>query len=457
MATTNVGKPFGVVTSKNQATAITESKQADNSGQFYITRTNNSNTGGVGNTEGDASEAIALTINGNVLRGISKDDAIKLANLNIGTGTITEGAFNYKGSVGNVDNLPTNAKVGDVYNISNNFYLNNTAYPAYTSVVYVNDGTYTWRSLGGKMKLSTAGKKRSEANCIYYSSPDEENCAIGNFDIQVNTDSCLYAGNNVIDIKLGPGLSTNNGENITPKLGKGLIMDNNDITFDIGENLTFDDAGSVCVNIGKGLTDANDGKVEISCGNNIIINSNNSIELDIDKLSGTVKDTNNFYYSLGGIYFPDTIKSGQKNDNITVEPFWPGLKKNYGLKLRCGTGLAFQEGYQDFGDNSSQILGHDGRYYVNIDNTTIGLNTDSKLRVKHDSTLSESSNGLSVKVGNNLVTGDDGINIQLPVPTPSDLQQLPVSTAGILVNDNNSLCVDIPALKRLVELIMAAK
>ena len=85
MATTNIGKLFGVVTSKNQATAITESKQDANSGQFYITRTNNSNTGGVGNTQGDASEAISLTINGNVLRGISKADAIKLANLSTNT------------------------------------------------------------------------------------------------------------------------------------------------------------------------------------------------------------------------------------------------------------------------------------------------------------------------------------------------------------------------------------
>lgn len=86
MATTNVGKPFGIVTSKNQATAITESKQDANSGQFYITRTNNSNTGGVGNTQGDASEAISLTINGNVLRGISKADATKLASLSTNTG-----------------------------------------------------------------------------------------------------------------------------------------------------------------------------------------------------------------------------------------------------------------------------------------------------------------------------------------------------------------------------------
>lgn len=495
MATTNVGKPFGVVTSKNQATAITESKQDANSGQFYITRTDNSNTGGVGNTEGDASQAISLTINGNVLRGISKDDAIKLANLNIGSGTIAEGAFNYKGSVGEIYDLPTDAKVGDVYNIYSNFQLDNTEFPAYTSVVYVHDiniGTYTWIPLGGKMKISTtATKKISDTqDRIYYSSSDEENTVIGNFDIRVNNDDCLYVADDAIGIKFGPGLSTNDGEYLTPNLGTGLIMQgtyitpslgeglstssrgyiipnlgagliirDDYITLDIGTGLTYDDDDErICVNIGGGLTDATNGKIEVSCGNNIIIKPSNSIDLDIDKLSGTVKDVNNFYYSLGGIYFSDTIKSGQKNDNVTVVPYFPGQKKNYGLALRCGTGLAFQEGYEDFGIESSQILGHDGRYYVNIDNVTIGLNTDSKLKVKHDSTLSESGNGLSVKVGHGLVTGGDGININLASPIPSDLQQLPVSTAGILVNDGtNGLCVDIPALKRLVELIMAAK
>ena len=341
MATTNVGKPFGVVTSKNQATAIIESKQDANSGQFYITRTDNSNTGGVGNTEGDASQAISLTINGNVLRGISKDDAIKLANLNIGSGTIAEGAFNYKGSVGDVDDLPIDAKVGDVYNISNDFYLDGTMFPAYTSVVYVDDGTYTWMSLGG------------------------------NFDIRVNNDDCLYVADYAIGIKLGPGLSTNHGEYLTPRLGPGLsINSEDDITPSLGPGLSTNYDGYIIPNLGPGL----------------II----------------------------------------RDDYIT-----PNL----------GTG---------FCDDAGSIC-------VNIDNITIGVNTDSKLRVKHDSTLSESVNGLSVKVGHGLVTGGDGININLASPI-SDLQQLPVSTAGILVNDGtNGLCVDIPALKRLVELIMAAK
>lgn len=278
MATTNVGKPFGVVTSKNQATAITESKQANNAGQFYITRTNNSNTGGVGNTEGNASEAIALTINGNVLRGISKDDATKLANLS------------------------------------------------------------------------------------------------------TNTDN----------IKLGSGLAKDDQNAITVLIGSALSFHNNAVAVDAIEELQV---------------------------------SNNGLSLNVNYLSGTEKDSNLFYYSKGGLYFANTIKSGQRDKSVLTDTSISN-RKTY-LQLRCGTGLAFQEGYQDLpgvDGNSSQILGHDGRYYVNIDNTTIGLNTNSKLRVKHDSTLSESSNGLSVKVGNNLVTGDDGINIQLPVLTPSDLQ-----------------------------------
>lgn len=363
MATTNVGKPFGVVTSKNQATAITESKQADNAGQFYITRTNNSNTGGVGNTEGNASEAISLTINGNVLRGISKDDATKLANLstNTGGGATKEEVFSWLG-------LSTNASLQGV--ISTNTGIDNN----------------TVLRIGGPEGIDFIPR--------------------------------------AFDLKLGTGF-TSSGNKLDLSLGNGLFLDED--------------------------------KVSLNLGNSLFIKKyTNGVDLNADYLSGTEKDVNSFYYSKGGIVFANTIKSGQKNDSVTESGTFTN-PTNY-MRLRCGTGLAFQEGYQDFGDNSSQILGHDGKYYVNIDNTTIGLNTSSKLRVKHDDTLSESSNGLSVKVGNNLVTGDDGINIQLPVPTPSNLQQLPVSTAAILVNDgNNGLCVDIPALKRLVELIMAAK
>ena len=296
MATTNVGKPFGIVTSQSQATAIIESKKDNNSGQFYITRTNNTNTGGVGNTEGNASEAISLTINGNVLRGISKDDAIKLANLSVSSS---------------------------------------------------------------------------------------------------------------VDLKLGSGLEQDGQGKIRIKAGNGLGFEDNETYLNVyvGDDLKIF----------------------------------NGIQLNADYLSGTIKDINGYYYSKGGIYFANTIKSGQKLDTNYVEPF--GSDKHY-MRLRLGTGLAFQEGYELSGSDSSQVLGHDGKYYINIDNKTIGLNNDKQLKVKTDSSLTQTSNGLSV----NLPTVSNG------------LKQLPVSTAGILVNDEtNGLCVSIPALTNLVKLIMAAK
>lgn len=259
MATTNVGKPFGIVTSKNQATAITESKQDANSGQFYITRTNNSNTGGVGNTQGDASEAISLTINGNVLRGISKADATKLASLSTNT------------------------------------------------------------------------------------------------------------GDSISNLTVGSGL-TKTGNTINLKLGSGLNTED-------------------------------DNKLRVKTSGEIIIDKNNNVTLDVNKLSGITRDPNLFYYSKGGIYFGNTIKSGQKLDNVnnsgTVQnPI------NY-IRLRCGTGLKFQEGYFSPGDSSNQVLGHDGKYYVNIDNKTIVTDSKGALSVKKQYTIpviSSDTNDLTINM-----------------------------------------------------------
>lgn len=674
-----VGKPFGVVASKDYNTALTESVKEGNQAKFYLTENGGKGFNDITATTDDSRNT--LIVNGNKIQGVSTSDINKL-NLISGSGLITDGAFRYKGSVDNISKLPDDAKVGDVYNISTHFMIGSIDYPAYTSVVYVNDGTNTWQSLGGEMKLGThaIGLRTTDDNIFYsgpnYLSPNYK--PITSFDINLDSDNGLYAKpNNFISIRLGLGLSTSKGS-IVPCLGQGLTFDDGgNINIDPGDGLNFnissklqlnlgsglhfyngcvypnlgdnltiesdyvdDPNGKINVKLGLGLSTSSDGIVpslgpglalnsdnkityklgsskddnnegditrcsglyidssyglnvalatdiyntnsyisgivrlgeqdasygglaidsnvlsswlendttvenhiisitrnnlrlgsgltnsqkndiqlnlghclfingsdqidisigsglindngfvEVSAGRGLSINpnnkklevsigsalsfhnnaiavdaieelqvSNNGLSLNVNYLSGTEKDSNLFYYSKGGLYFANTIKSGQRDKSVLTDTSISN-RKTY-LQLRCGTGLKFQEGYQDLpgvDGNSSQVLGRDGRYYVNIDNTTIGLNTNSKLRVKHDSTLSESSNGLSVKVGNNLVTGDDGINIQLPVPTPSDLQQLPVSTAGILVNDgNNGLCVDIPALKRLVELIMAAK
>lgn len=588
-----VGKPFGVVASKDYNTALTESVKEGNQAKFYLTENGGNGFNDITATTDDSRNT--LIVNGNKIQGVSTSDINKL-NLISGSGLITDGAFKYKGIVTDLEYLPTNANVGDVYVVNNTFKVNYINYPAYTSVVYVNDGTNTWQPLGGTMEIGSGTFPDIEPKSVSINYSNANNIPISSFTVYLDGDKGLYANNGKITLNLssaqmniksehqlnftspigpmgefdiycgdaikvlyidsettydpvpalnlklsstitynesykykdtrGSGLtinydnglclalattdigepyinnclevlpSTNRGGgglafngnailehlnsinyvNSSINIGSGLYKDErsqsqikinpgeslyinseNKLSLNVSNPLNISD-NTLKLNIGSGLTINNNNELTVPVGEELEITNSNLIKLNANYLSGTVKDVNNFYYSLGGIYFPHTIKSGQKNDNITVGPSQTGLNKNYGLTLRCGTGLAFQEGYEDFGDNSSQILGHDGRYYVNIDNITIGLNTDSKLRVKHDSTLSESSNGLSVKVGNSLVTGDDGININLPIPIPSDLQQLPVSTAGILVNDdNNGLCVDIPALKRLVELIMAAK
>ena len=55
-----------------------------------------------------------------------------------------------------------------------------------------------------------------------------------------------------------------------------------------------------------------------------------------------------------------------------------------------------------------------------------------------------------------MTTTIDGLSINLPsIPT---LEKLPLSTSAILVNDpDHGICVDIPALTKLVQLIMAAQ
>lgn len=418
-----VGKPFGVVASKDYNIALTESVKEGNQGKFYLTENGGKGFNDITATTDDSRNT--LIVNGNKIQGVSTSDINNL-NLISGSGLITDGAFKYKGSVDNISKLPDDAKVGDVYNISTHFMIGSINYPAYTSVVYVNDGTNTWQPLGGEMKLGThiIGLSTIEDH-IFYSAPDYE--PIASFNINLDSQNGLYAkSDNSISIRLGPGLSTYGGR-IVSCLGKGL---------------KFGDKGSISINPGDGLIFSTSDELKLNIGSDLTIN-NNLIKLNANYLSGTVKDENKFYYSLGGIYFPDTIISGQQFEGMTIGPsFTTSGKKDYSLKLRCGTGLAFQEGWEDVkGLESSQILGHDGKYYVNIDNTTIGLNTDSKLRVK---------------LGDSLGVGDDGINVRLPIPTTPELQYLPVSTAAILINDRG-LCVDMPAFKRLVELVIATK
>lgn len=312
MATTNVGKPFGVVTSKNQATAITESKQDANSGQFYITRTNNSNTGGVGNTQGDASEAISLTINGNVLRGISKADAEKLAILSTNTG-------------------------------GNNV---------------------TQETVLGLLQLSTVNKGRLTLN-----SQTEES----------NTKKLSISGQN---------------DSIP-----------NEVEIDLG----------YCISA-----------------------ANDDIGLDVNYLSGVTSDTNDYFYSKGGFYFAETTKSNQQQLNSHTNTSLD--KTTRYLKLRYGTGIAFQEGF------ASSTSRTDGCYYINIDDKTIKVNSDKKLYIpiSSDHFRYNSKNELEFKIP---TLGSAVTNATLSQP---DLLFLKISS-------NSGLCIDTNLLKQFIKQVMSVQ
>ena len=448
MATTNIGKPFGIVTSKNQATAITESKQTNNAGQFYITKTDNSNTGGVSNTEGNASDAIALTINGNVLRGISKDDATKLANLNIGSGTTTEGAFNYKGNVIQFVALPTDAKVGDVYIVNDVFTIDNITYPAYSSVV--NIGPREWKPLGGAMEIGTSVDPKLEQSTystqrLYYTTYNDT--PISSFSITVDNDSGLYINNNnLIGIKLRTADAFVNNDSLNFHVSSNPI---NEFNIYFGDGIKADDIDeslggykpALVLNIATNIsyeTTVSDYYKALRCsGLNINKDGQLSIALatnfnPIDYIgNGLVivgtSETNCAGLAINGNTLVNWLNTSDSFGNTINSLVVPLINEN----LKLGVGLQ-----KDSQDHISVLMNND----------TIEVNAGSELQVRYNNTLTANFNS--------------GLSINLPsTDHVSELNDLPVSTCAILVNDpnGNGVCVDIPALKRLVELIMAAK
>lgn len=152
-----VGNQFGLVASKNQETAITDSKAAGNEAKFYITKNNSDNTGETCNAAGNAEDSIALTINGNVLRGMSKKQE-ETVNKYIGVNPAT--VYKFKGTVADYTALTkiTSVKAGDVYNVTD---PTSAGYPKETNFAATKDGTGAtsgiWDSLGGiSLTLATA-------------------------------------------------------------------------------------------------------------------------------------------------------------------------------------------------------------------------------------------------------------------------------------------------------------
>ena len=449
MATTNIGKPFGIVTSKNQATAITESKQTNNAGQFYITKTDNSNTGGVSNTEGNASDAIALTINGNVLRGISKDDATKLANLNIGSGTTTEGAFNYKGNVIQFVALPTDAKVGDVYIVNDVFTIDNITYPAYSSVVNV--GPSEWKPLGGAMQIGTSVEpsvyqSTYSTQQLYYKTYN--NTSISSFGITVDNFTGLYIQDDSsigIKLKTADVYLTNDNKGLNFHVSSNPI---NEFNIYCGDGIKTDDIDDglgykpgLILNIATNIsyeTTVSDYYKELRCSG---LNINKDGQLSI----ALATNFNPIDYIGNGLVIVGTSETNCAGLAISGNALvnWLNTSDSFSNTINSLVGTSINENLK-LGDGLQKDS--EDRISVLMNNDTIEVNAGSELQVRYNNTLTANFNS--------------GLSINLPsTDHVSELNDLPVSTCAILVNDpnGNGVCVDIPALKRLVELIMAAK
>lgn len=216
-----VGNQFGLVASKNQATAITDSKATGNEAKFYITKNNSINTGATCNAVGNAEDGIALTINGNVLRGMSKKQE-ETVNKYIDVNPAT--VYKFKGTVADYTALTkiTSVKAGDVYNVTD---PTSAGYPKETNFAATKDGTGAtsgiWDSLGGiSMTIATADK----ANITN----DYANSHVKRVVIQVGTNpSVRNTAADSIEFYIGTGLTATNylnGVSIEPSLGDGLEL-----------------------------------------------------------------------------------------------------------------------------------------------------------------------------------------------------------------------------------------
>lgn len=228
-----VGNQFGLVASKNQETAITDSKAAGNEAKFYITKNNSDNTGETCNAAGNAKDSIALTINGNVLRGMSKKQE-ETVNKYIGVNPAT--VYKFKGTVANYTALTkiTSVKAGDVYNVTD---PTSAGYPKETNFAAIKDGTGAttgiWDSLGG-IGITIATADQLTLGTV------SNNSEITTFTLSANSDSsnrnkaadCFQVGATlpiligsaqntagtfipIIDIDLGTGLRKDFSSRIT--------------------------------------------------------------------------------------------------------------------------------------------------------------------------------------------------------------------------------------------------
>lgn len=197
-----VGKQFGVVASKDYNTALTESVKEGNQGKFYLTENGGKGFNDITATTDDSRNT--LIVNGNKIQGVSTSDINKLNAITSDTAKI----FKYKGSVDwfeSLPNIPSDVDVGDVYNISNKFYMDGVSYPAHTNVVCIesvngaSSPIVKWDALGGSIEIATSVEPSVNvisSNHVILEYKTNNNIPISSFDIEVDTSNGLDVNKN---------------------------------------------------------------------------------------------------------------------------------------------------------------------------------------------------------------------------------------------------------------------
>ena len=405
-----VGKPFGIVVSKDYDTALEESVYEGNQGKFYLTAYQGSGLEDLpffGNRN-------VLIINGNKIQGVSYQDLEALDSVK------KKGALlNYKGSSSDFTK-PSDSSIGDVYTLGQPVYQDDVLYPMYSLVI----------DLGQHSLIPITPPNPQDAtvttinNTINYSA----SAGIGSFGI--NLGSGLYAETGTIKLGIDASLMISSNNSLGVRCGSGLSAGDKGLTVAIGSGLSMGDKG-LTVAIGSGLQ-ANGNKIQVAIGSGLELS--NKIRVAVGR--GLQLSSQGVQTKIGSYLSFDSNQALQLNVGSLIGIGDTGLTSSgiklvdSHLELECGTGLGLALGTT----NNSY-------YYVKTDNTTLGADTDGTLRVNHD---------------NSMTTTIDGLSINLPsIPT---LEKLPLSTSAILVNDpDHGICVDIPALTKLVQLIMAAQ
>lgn len=312
-----VGKQFRVVASKDYATALAESVKEGNQAKFYLAQKDGKALDGV--TAITDNDRNTLIINGNRIQGVSNNDISKLDAI-----TDVTKLFKYKGSVDTFDDLPTGAlrdvSVGDVWNIKNNFTLEDVTYPAYTNVVcvtaaYGSAPMIRWDALGGTMEIGTEATPTVKDSYLHYRIPN--NIPISSFSIILGSDTGIVANaNGIIRLDLGTALSEKFNNNTLKFSGGSRPVERFQIDVDtthgiyITEDkkiglLVTDEAttsggafGDSLLQIGNGLTPIAAFNIKTGNGLRIETQNDNEIGLNISTNGLSINNNKQLYLSL---------------------------------------------------------------------------------------------------------------------------------------------------------------